>query len=162
MLPEKQEDPLDSDWDVEVDMSEIRKAKLPQELILVKNPDKEFHERWKKGRNMINVPHPFRMVCFGPPNVGKSTVVKNILLRADPPFEEVFLIHCDDSTKEYDDVECQFLDDIPAPSEWQGEVKTLVILEDLEYKQMSKDQKRNLDRLMGYVSTHKNISAKLG
>ena len=91
MLPPKESDDelSDNEWDVEFDMSEIRKAKLPKELIIIKNPDKQFHEAWKEGRNMVNVPHPFRMVCFGPPNVGKSTVVKNILLRADPPFEEI-------------------------------------------------------------------------
>ena len=150
------------EWHAEFDMSEIRKAKLPKQLIIMSNPDKEFHEKWKPGRNIVNVPHPFRAVLFGPPNVGKSTVVKNILMRADPPFEEVFMIHCDkDYTQEYDDIDCEFLDEIPAPDEWQGEVKTLVILEDLEYKQMNKDQKRNLDRLMGYVSTHKNISCCL-
>lgn len=53
------------------------------------------------------------------------------------------------------------LKDIPAPEEWEGLVKTLVILDDLEFKAMSKDQKRNLDRLFGFVSTHKNISVIL-
>lgn len=149
-------------WETTIDMKEIRDAKLPDKLIIMSNPDKFFHEAWTKKRNLVNIPHPFRMVLFGPPNVGKSTVCLNILLRADPPFEEVFLVHCDgDYTKEYDNIDCEFLDEIPAPSDFRGAVKTLVILEDLEFKQMPKDQKRNLDRLNGYVSTHKNISTML-
>lgn len=146
---------------VEVDVKALRKVKLPRKIILIDNPDKAFHEKWHKGRSKLNIPHPFRCIAFGPPNVGKSTIVKNILLRAKPQFEEVFIIHCDiDYTQEYDDIMgAQMLDEIPDPRDWVGEVKTLVVLEDLEYKQMSKQQKRALDRLYGYVSTHKNISA---
>ena len=89
-------------------------------------------------------------------------IVKNLILRAKPPFEEIFVIHCDpDYTQEYDDVDATILDSIPAPEEWEGIVKTLVVLDDLEFKGMNKEQKRNLDRLYGFVSTHKNISCIL-
>lgn len=136
---------------------------LPNKIIPIHNPDKEFHESWFDGRNLLNIPHPFRAVLLGPPNVGKSTTCKNILLRADPEFEEVFVVHCDgDYTEEYDDLDsCTILERIPAPDEWEGAVKTLVILEDLEFKFMDRQQKRNLDRLFGFVSTHKNISVIL-
>jgi hypothetical protein len=71
----------------------------------------------------------------------------------------VFVIHCDpDYTKEWNDIGGEMMSEIPNPEDWKGEVKTLVILDDLEFKGMSKDQKRNLDRLFGFVSTHKNIS----
>ena len=146
-------------------MSKPKKIKeielLPDELIPISNSDKGFHESWHKGRNALNIPHPFRAVICGKPNSGKSTVIKNLLIRADPPYQEVFVIHCDPQhTKEYKDCgeNIKMLGSIPAPEAWEGKVKTLVVLDDLEYKQMSKDQKRNLDRLVGYVSTHKNIS----
>ena len=138
--------------------------KLPDKILALPNPDKEFHESWQKNRNMLNIPHPFRCVALGPPNVGKTTIVKNLLLRADPPFEEVVVIHCDSEyTKEYDDVgdNIEVLSEIPAPEDWEGLVKTLVVLDDLEFKSMNKVQKKNLDRLFGYVSTHKNISVIL-
>ena len=140
------------------------KLRLPNRIIPLPNPDKNFHERWHQGRNMLNIPHPFRCVALGPPNVGKTTIVKNLLLRANPPFEEVVVIHCDsDYTKEYDDIgsNVEILSEIPAPNDWDGLVKTLVVLDDLEFKGMNKEQKRNLDRLFGYVSTHKNISCIL-
>ena len=138
--------------------------RLPNKIIPLPNPDKAFHEKWYEGRNMLNIPHPFRCVCLGPPNVGKTTIVKNLLLRAKPEFEEVVVIHCDGGyTKEYNDLgdSVEMLSEIPAPEDWEGEVKTLVVLDDLEFKGMNKDQKRNLDRLFGYVSTHKNISCIL-
>jgi hypothetical protein len=138
------------------------KVRLPNKLIVMKNEDKTFHEKWYKGRNMLNIPHPFRSVCLGPPNCGKGLVIKNILLRAKPQFEEVFVIHCDpEYTKEWEDINAVMLGEIPNPEEWEGKVKTLVILDDLEFKQMSKDQKRNLDRLYGFCSTHKHISVIL-
>jgi hypothetical protein len=135
------------------------KMRLPNEIIALPNADKTFHEKWTKGRNMLNIPHPFRCVALGPPNCGKGTIAKNLLLRAKPQYEEVFVIHCDpEYTKEWDDIGGEMLSEIPNPEDWEGELKTLVILDDLEYKQMDKTQKRNLDRLFGFVSTHKNIS----
>ena len=99
---------------------------------------------------------------LGPPNVGETTTIKHIILRAKPQFEEVVVIHCDaEYTKEWLDIDCEMLSEIPAPENWEGRVKTLVILDDIEYKGMDKTQKRNLDRLFGFVSTHKHISVAL-
>lgn len=142
------------------------KYKLPNRLMPLSNPDKEgWHEKWKSGRNMLNIPHPYRMMCLGPPNVGKSTVIKNLIVRADPPFEKIVVCHGDpDYTQEYDDLgseDVEIRGDIPEVSEWEGDCKTLCIIDDLEFKSMSKDQNKCLDRLFGYVSTHKNVSVIL-
>jgi len=140
------------------------KYRLPNKLIALSNPDKQFHERWSKSRNMLDIPHPYRAICLGPPNCGKSTTVKNLLVRANPPFEKITVIHCDpEYTQEYDDLgsDVEIMGSVPAPEDWEGEQKTLVILDDLEFKSMNKEQMRNLDRLFGYVSTHKNISCIL-
>lgn len=138
------------------------KAILPKKIIALKNADKGFHERWTNGRDPLNLPHPIRACLLGPPNTGKTTVIKNILLRADPPFEEIFVVHADpEYTKEYDDIEATMLDEIPAPTEWEGQVKTAVILDDIEFSSLNKEQKKHLDRLFGFVSTHKNISVFL-
>lgn len=139
-----------------------KQPRLPNEIIALPNADKGFHEKWTDTRNKINIPHPFRCVALGPPNSGKGTVVKNILLRADPPFEDVVCVHCDpDYTQEWAEIDAQMLSEIPSPAEWQGLVKTLVILDDLNYTRMGKEQLRSLDRLFGFVSTHKNISVIL-
>lgn len=134
---------------------------LPNRIIPIPNADKSFHETWTKGRNPLNIPHPFRAVMLGPPNVGKTTIAKNIILRAKPQFEKVYVIHCDSDTKEYDDIGAEFLEEIPAPEEWAWDCKTLCVLDDLEFKSMNKIQKKNLNRLFGFVSTHKNISVIL-
>jgi hypothetical protein len=153
-------------------MPKRKRHRLPDRLLHLKNSDKEFHESWTGQRNMLDFPHPFRAVFLGPPNVGKSTTVKNILIRADPPFERVTVIHCDppteehDGTKEYADLgdgaNVDIRGDIPKPSEFDPTAgKHLVIIDDLELKGLCKQQRRCLDRLFGYVSTHKNISVCL-
>lgn len=63
---------------------------LPNKIIPLRNQDKGFHERWSSDRNLLNIPHPFRTVCVGRPNCGKSTVIENMLIRADPMFDEIY------------------------------------------------------------------------
>ena len=97
----------------------------------------------------------------GSPGCGKTNTIINIILRAVPAFEKIYVIHCDpEFTKEYerlgDDIE--MLSSIPDPEFWPGLVKSLVIIDDLELKTLDKTQKRNLDRLYGFCSTHKNLS----
>ena len=131
-------------------------------IIPIKNPDKIWHEKWTLNRDPLNLPHPFRGVLLGKPNSGKTTVMKNILVRARPVFEEVLIVHCDaEETQEFDDVNGEMIDHIPSPSELDPTVKRLIILEDLEYNNMDKIQKAALDRLYGYASTHKNTSVLL-
>ena len=138
------------------------------------NVDKVWHEEWTPGRNLLNFPHPFRVLLTGPPNVGKSTVIKNILVRQDPPFERVVIVHADpEHTKEYDDLKddaddgtIMLVPEIPAAETWEPEMqdgeevllKTLLIIDDLDLRTLNKDQRKNLDRTMGYVSTHRSIS----
>lgn len=133
-----------------------------QGLYIIKNEDKKFHEKWTDKRHMMNIPHPFRAVLCGRPNCGKSTMIKNLIMFNKPYFKEIIVVHCDpEYTKEYEDIECELIDKIPSPEEFPGKDKTLVILDDLEYKNLDKIQKKNLDRLFGFVSTHKNISVTI-
>jgi hypothetical protein len=111
------------------DKKKTKKVELPKELLPIKNADKEgWMETWSKKRDLLNIPHPMRGVFLGPPHTGKSTTIKNILLRADPPFERVICIHCDhEGSKEWDDIGAEMRGDIPAPTEFSGnELKTAV------------------------------------
>lgn len=138
-----------------------RKKRFPNKILALKNADKKFMESWSSDRSMLNFPHSFRMLCLGPPNVGKSTIVKNIVVRADPKFKQIFLIHCDpDGTLEYDDLDVEILDDIPEPYDgmFDRDIKSLLIIDDMEFQYMSKTERRRLDRLFGYTSTHRGLS----
>jgi len=138
---------------------------LPKHIIPFSNSDKGFHEHWTKHRDLLDIPHPFRMLLASKPNGGKTTVILNIVLRVacgERPFEKIIVVHCDPkTTKEYDAIDRELRSDIPAPEEFDARRKTLCILEDLNYLNMSKEQKGRLERLYGYASTHKNVSCML-
>ena len=141
------------------------RASLPAKIIPFANRDKLFHETWYKGRDWLDIPHPFRMLLAARPNGGKTTVILNVILRVacgKTPFEKIVVVHCDpNTTKEYQDVDHEQRSDIPRPDEFDPTQKTLCILEDLNYTGMGKDQQGYLERLVGYVSTHKNVSVML-
>lgn len=138
---------------------------IPRKIIPFANRDKDFHEAWERGRDWLDIPHPFRALLASKPNGGKTTVIFNIILRValgKYPFEKLVVVHCDpQQTKEYDQIDCELLTELPAPEQLSGDRKTLVILEDLNYLDMSQEQKGRLERLYGYASTHKNISCIL-
>jgi hypothetical protein len=103
------------------------KKVLPRQLLAIRNADKKDHESWDTAGDLLNFPHPFRGVLLGPPNCGKTTTVKNILMRQEPPFKRFYVIHCDgEYTEEYNDVEGKLLKDFPEPNQWPGVEKTLV------------------------------------
>ena len=132
---------------------------LPNRLVVVPNADKGWHEQWHTNRNALNKPHPFRAIICGPPGSGKTCIIQNMVSRAQPPFKKVIVLHADPlQTKEYAGLQAEMLDHIPAANEWDGEHKTLCIIDDLEIRQLSKEQKRNMERLFSYVSTHRNVS----
>ena len=138
---------------------------LAKRIIALPNRDKHFHESWNSTRDLMDFPHPFRMMLCAKPNCGKTTAMYNVVMRVNrsrKPFEKIYVVHCDpDGTKEYDDLDATMLSRIPNPKDFDDRMKTLVILEDLDYHGMDKWQKGHLERLWGYVSTHKNISCML-
>lgn len=155
------------------------KPKVADRLVAFENADKEgWHEKWHLGRGLLDFPHPWRGFFSGSPGCGKSTTVKNIMIRANPPFDRVIVVHADpEHTKEYDDIK-EGADDqtviltheIPAPDSFEEEqdedgesylAKTLLVIDDLDLRTLNKEQKKHLDRLTGYVSTHRGVSVAI-
>jgi hypothetical protein len=135
-----------------------RFGRLPNRILVFKNKDKKFHQYWKKGDNPLNFPHPFRMICCGEPDIGKTLTIKNILLRQKPMFERIVVIHDDIETEEYEDCDAEVLGYIPNKEFFDRYEKTLVIIDDLDVKNINKRQTHYLSRLFGSWSTHRNIS----
>ena len=81
-----------------------KKNDLPDSIIPIECADKEgWSEKWDAGRNMLNFPHPWRGVFCGLPSSGKSTYIKNIIIRTQPHFEEIIVSGFDnEKSKEWD------------------------------------------------------------
>jgi hypothetical protein len=137
-----------------------------KKLYCLPNADKGFHEKWpdKKGYpdnlNLMNLVHPFQMLICARPNMGKSTLMKNLLLHQRPKFERCVIVHHDgDDTREYDDIgKKEIISNIPDKTFFNPKEKCLVMIDDIDMKRLNKEQRSNLYKLFSYVSTHKNVS----
>ena len=111
----------------------MSKSKLPNKIINLPIADKEWHEQ--PSSDLGSFPHPFRICFIAPPNSGKSLALKNVLVRTTPNFEAIYLVHNDVDTKEYNDIDLEYLDNvIPTIDEFDTTKKNLLIIEDIDYK----------------------------
>lgn len=139
------------------------KLKLRHELVDIKNTDKaRWTETWKKkgAQDISNFPHPSRVALIGPPSVGKSFIMKHLILHQRPMFRELYIVHGDgDCTTEFDDVEpTMMMTEFPPIDFFDGDVKTLLIIDDVEFSSLSKEQMARLNKIFRYGSSHKNIT----
>jgi len=144
-------------------------------FIIFPNKEKDTtHERWYKGRNIANLTHPCRVLVVSRPGGGKTTFVLNLILKQEPPFKRVYLMHpglmegdeesdSDDESQEprvpeYDAIDYIPLRTIPEPKEFDASVKQLLVIDDMELRNSIKKEKHILNKLVSYASTHKNLS----
>ena len=151
-------------------------------MVVFNSSDKTLKESWAdpgRSRNLANFPSPFRMLCLGPPGVGKSTLAKNVVVAQDPAFDEVYVIHADAGvTRDYIDLEpTEMFSEVPSLECWNTlpeyheqtdeeeelgsdpkPIKRLVIIDDLEYTSAHKQRLANLAILFRYASSHKGLS----
>ena len=134
-----------------------QKQKLPNEIIIIPNKDKEFHEIPKKD-DLGHMAHPSRIIACGPCNVGKSLILLNLMMRADPPFDRIVIYHNDPESEEYDQVDVDYVSEVPSIDYFDKNEKSLLVVEDINFKDMKRDQMALIDRYYGCWSTHHNIS----
>ena len=138
------------------------KTALPHKLIPLPNADKGFHESVDKlHQSKANFPHPFRAALVGAPNSGKSTLAANLILHQDPPFQRVIVWHCDPETKEWEHTTDDIVSECPQMEDFDPDVKTCCVIDDVALKSLGRDERMRLDRLCGNWSTHRNISVIL-
>lgn len=130
------------------------------EFIVLQNPDKEEHEAWDEKRSLANFPRPWRAVACGPPSVGKSTLIANLIAHARPPYERIIVASVDPDAAEWTAMcpGCEVVEGVPDFREIERGPQTLVILEDLPLGNLRGQEAENLDRLFGHGSSHRGIS----
>jgi len=135
--------------------------KKDNKLIVFKNKDKEgWYEKWDDKRDLLNFPHPWRAIISANPGSGKTNMIKNIILKTKPFFKKIYLCHFDNETKEYDDLDCLKLDDIPDSRSalFKSKQKNLLIIDDYDFGSLNRFQLSDLRSLFKYGSTHKGLS----
>lgn len=137
------------------------RKKIPKEIILLKSGDKEHREKWFSGRDLMDFPGgSFRAIISGPPSSGKTNLIKNILIKANPLYDRVYLVHFDPYSRDYEDADVDVLEDgeLPQNDDIDASMKNLIIFEDINYDSLTKEQKLDLASLFKYVSSHKNCN----
>ena len=131
-----------------------------EELIVFPNADKEWHESWTRDRSWANFPHPYRAVACGPPNSGKTSALYNLVVKADPPFERIVVWHIDpEGSREWSTVDgAEMVGRCPQVEDFDPERKNLLVIEDVDLGGLRGEEASLVDRLFGYVSTHRNVS----
>jgi Cdc6-like AAA superfamily ATPase len=135
--------------------------------------DKDGNERWDSGRDPMNFPAPFRACIIGKPGSGKSSICKNILLAANPPYDQVYIAYpnaCRDRETEWDCVEPNVMfNDVPSADELYEHVydhsqngahqKKILIIDDVDInKGSSRERQERLNQLLKNESSHGNLS----
>jgi hypothetical protein len=166
-------DKTDSDSDSDVIKKhkprKPRKKKLgraPRGLVVLKNADKGGHESYSKGDSPLRFPHPFRTCILGGVGSGKSMIVKDILMAHQakkPKFQQMIVIHGDVETLEYEDCEPDVIrNTIPAMDELDTSLKKVIVIDDYEFNNASKEQLTRISQLFRFGSSHRNTSIILG
>ena len=144
-----------------------RIPKLPNECIVIKNKDKDvgnWSETWgvPKKRSPACLPHSFRLLALGAPGRGKTNYMKQLFLAHQSTakkFKKVYIITCDVSSQEWDDIEpTGVYDRLPELENFDGKEKTCLVIDDYEFQNCGSDEIRKLTTLFRHISTHKNVS----
>lgn len=154
-----------------------KKIRLPHKLLYIPSCDKNFIEKWNKSRDPLDFPASFRIILCGKPGCSKTMMIKNIVMRVQSskkPFERIMVLHQDKRAREYNDIDADVMTSLPENDFWMGyesdsededsddeepeRPKTLMIIDDICFRDMPKRQTVLLDRLCGFISTHCNVS----
>ena len=145
----------------------------PQGIVAFKNGDKPTEEIWndRRARDIANFPNPSRILLVGGPNLGKSTLIKNLIIHQRPRFDEVYVVHLDAGvTRDYEDLEpTAIMAEVPPLAFWSDlpdrdtadprhRIKRCVVVDDLELTHSHKERLKNLGILFRYASSHKNLT----
>lgn len=120
------------------------------------------NEHWTPNRNMIAFPRPFRGVLIGPPNSGKSGVVKNLILSYSHPLPEFSKIFVwSKSSREWEKYADEIIDndvDLSIFMDNEDMKNQLLVIDDVELIHVNKKLKEKISMLFKHVSSHYQLS----
>ena len=133
-----------------------RAPKLPKTLLKFKSPDKDWLDRdWYKGRDELDFPYA-RIILCGPPSSGKNLICNNILCRTK--FDQVVVWTYDKKSREFDSIDHIRVHGPPPEELFSPEVRSCLILDDVNLSALKKDEQQYMERITGALSSHRNIT----
>lgn len=131
----------------------------------IHNVEKVDMDGWYEGRRITNFPSSTVFIFTGNRSTGKTSTIKNLIIRQDPEFEEVYIMSRDPECKEYEDVlqssRAFILEDLEQLEKADRQTKKLVILEDLSFMNMKMDERDKMHGLVTHMVSHRNTSVMI-
>jgi hypothetical protein len=125
-------------------------------IIEIKNKDKIGHGADVKNPKFMPY-SPSVLIWAGKKNSGKGVAVKNIIGRAEPPYDVIKIWHIDEKTLEWDDCG-EIITELPEYDSWDRKKKNLFIWDETNFVGMNKEMRGKCDRYCQYMSTHYQIT----
>jgi hypothetical protein len=130
-------------------------------LLIFENSDKVDTTSPFNPRNLCDLPTPFCAILSAPTSSGKTSLIQNIILQQQPEFDRILLWHFDEFSSEYDSLDVEKIESAPNVSMFKRGEKTLLIIEDISFDALNKQEKSDLNRCFGYISSHYGVSILL-
>ena len=141
-------------------------------VIAVESEDKKGYDKTPPSDHPCSMPRRSRVALCAPPGHGKTSLIKNLLIRSrsdDDPWAAVVVITgVGDYCKEWDKVIHTKTDFTEADEKWwaamskkHDEKPIACIVDDMNYADLKPKERSNAYKLMQFVCTHMNVTAFL-
>ena len=137
-------------------------------LLTIHCADKKSHHEDKVNPKFQPF-HPSKLCLAASSGSGKGSLAKNIICRAQPPFERIYIVHYDVDedgkcgSEEWDDMEPEKyfnMNTFPEnPTFFDRDVKNCVIFDEINCIGLSRSQRAILDRFFSYTCSHQSVTA---
>lgn len=136
----------------------LKGGKLPMRIIPMKNEDKDgLDDKWTKGRNRLDFPI-VRAVVSGAPNSGKTQWIRNLALRKAKkgrPFKRILCVVTNELTKDWKGIpNVEIFEQVMPPAEELAKPDRLLVVDDVDFGDLSKDDQRLLIMAYRHYSSH--------
>ena len=138
----------------------MTKKRDKNKIFVLPNEDKDRWQEPLDHNNIANFRRGFKMLISGRPSCGKTNLIKSIIIHQEPEFDDIYICHIDQSTREYEDTDGKMMNisELPEPEEINDDMKLLVIIEDADFDGVSRRDKEKINKYLRYVCSHRGLS----
>lgn len=138
---------------------------LPKQVIKFNSADKEFHQK-PDLNDMGNLCSPSLVLIANGKNCGKTRLAKNFIAKKNLPYQRIVVYSPMPDTEEYtSDIDCEMINDIydifneesPSKTIFDRNERNLLVCDDLDMKNLRRDDQRLLSDFFRFHCTHNNI-----
>lgn len=140
-----------------LDKLHLDKTHLDKTQMINLDKDQFKHLRQLDKSNLVNLPYGSRVILIGFPNSGKTRDINEFIRNKNPAYERVIIIAADKESREYDMTNEIYTSVLQMPDLSTIKGHTAIILEDLEFSDLSKNEKTLISKILRFYCSHMNF-----